>query len=207
MADLSIKDLAYRGLAAALGGPVDIATMIMRPFGYQTPDAQVFGGSEWIGQKMQDTGLVSSARNPLAELGASMVIPGPDDLARAAAFAPALVGSIRGIGKAEDVLTSINPTGTIFTKYEPSKRATQQIGANITTYDVTSNLKPDSFVEIYRGVPKGIKNINPGDFVTTNKQLAKDYAGNGTVITKRVRARELLDDITDPLGEEYIFRP
>jgi hypothetical protein len=42
--------------------------------------------------------------------------------------------------------------------------------------------------------------------VTTNKQLAKDYAGNGKVISKEVRADEILDDITEPLGEEYILR-
>ncbi len=102
MADPSIKDLAYRGLAATLGAPVDIATMVMRPFGYKTPDQQVVGGSEWMGQKMQDMGLVSSARSPLQEFAASMIVPSPDDLYRAAAMAPALIGSVKGIGKAVD---------------------------------------------------------------------------------------------------------
>jgi len=99
VADPSIKDLAYRGLAAALGGPVDIATMIMRPFGYKTPDAQVVGGSEWIGQKMQDTGLVSSARNPLAEFAASMVVPTPGSasavLAKGSTAMPLLLGMLK----------------------------------------------------------------------------------------------------------------
>lgn len=104
MADPSIKDLAYRGLAAALGGPVDMATMVMRPFGYKTPDAQVVGGSEWIGQKMQDAGIIGSARNPLSEFVASMIVPGPDDLARAAVMAPALIGAVRGINKADNAL-------------------------------------------------------------------------------------------------------
>lgn len=107
MADPSIKDLAYRGLAATLGGPVDIATAIMRPFGYSTPEQQIVGGSEWIGKKMQDIGLVSSARNPLQEFAASMIVPSPDDLYRAAALAPAMVGSLRSASKIDDVLRGI----------------------------------------------------------------------------------------------------
>ena len=107
MADPSIRDLAYRGLAATLGGPVDLATMVMRPFGYKTPDQQVVGGSEWIGKKMQDTGLVSSARSPLQEFAASMIVPSPDDLYRAAAMAPALIGSVTGVSKIDDVFKSL----------------------------------------------------------------------------------------------------
>jgi len=94
VADPSIRDLAYRGLAATLGGPVDIATMFMRPFGYKTPDQQVVGGSEWISQKMQDMGIVSSARSPLQEFAASMIVPSPDDLYRAAAMAPSMLGAL-----------------------------------------------------------------------------------------------------------------
>jgi len=107
VADPSIRDLAYRGLAATLGGPVDLATMVMRPFGYKTPDQQVVGGSEWIGKKMQDTGLVSSARSPLQEFAASMIVPSPDDLYRAAAMAPALIGSVTGVSKIDDVFKSL----------------------------------------------------------------------------------------------------
>ena len=47
MADPTIKDLAYRGLASVLGGPVDLATMVMRPFGYNVPEQQVVGGLEF----------------------------------------------------------------------------------------------------------------------------------------------------------------
>ena len=104
MADPSIKDLAYRGLAATLGGPVDLATMVMRPFGYKVPEQQVVGGSEWFGKKMENVGLVSTARAPLQEFAASMIVPSPDDLYRMAAFAPALIGSIKGAGKVDDAL-------------------------------------------------------------------------------------------------------
>lgn len=103
MADPTFKDLAYRGLAAALGGPVDLTTMvIMRPFGYNKPDAQIVGGSEWIGQKMQDTGMVSSSRSPLQEFLASMAIPTPGSIAKGAAMAlPAMAGMTR-MGKIDD---------------------------------------------------------------------------------------------------------
>jgi len=116
-------------------------------------------------------------------------------------FAPA------GMVAPKNLLETVNPTGSIFTKYDPSTRATAEISPQLTTYDVTANLSPDDFVTVYRGVPSGVKSINEGDFVTTNKQLAKDYAGEGAVISKKVRAKDLLDEIDNPLGEEYIYRP
>ena len=63
-----------RGLVAGtLGAPVDLASMAMRPFGYSVE--KPFGGSEYIGQKMQDAGLVSAERRPLAELAAGFALP------------------------------------------------------------------------------------------------------------------------------------
>lgn len=73
-----LKDLAYRGLAAALGGPVDLASMVMRPFGYQQ-EKPVMGG-EWIGERMEEAGIVSQARDPLGEFAASLVFPSPAGL-------------------------------------------------------------------------------------------------------------------------------
>jgi hypothetical protein len=99
MAEPSIKDLAYRTAASVFGGPVDLATMVMRPFGYNTPDTQVMGGSEWIGKKMEEAGLVSSARAPLTEFIASVAVPTPGGLAKGAALAaPALGGIFVGKG-------------------------------------------------------------------------------------------------------------
>jgi hypothetical protein len=82
MADQSIKDLAYRTAASVFGGPVDLATMVMRPFGYNTPDTEVFGSSEYIGKKMEDVGLVSSARSPLTEFLSSIAVPSPATVAK-----------------------------------------------------------------------------------------------------------------------------
>ncbi|MDD4690018.1 MAG: hypothetical protein PHE51_09770, partial [Eubacteriales bacterium] len=105
-------------------------------------------------------------------------------------------------------LDSVNPTGGVFAKYNPESRMNAELADNITTLAKTSGHNPDDKVTIYRGIPKGIKStINSGDFITTNKQLAKDYAGDGQVISLSVRYGDVLDDISEPLGEEYIFRP
>lgn len=107
--DPTFKDLAYRGLAAALGGPVDLTTMVMRPFGYDHPDEQVVGSSEWIGSGLEDLGLVSSARSPLGEFLSSMAVPTPSGVAKGTALAAAgMLGSMKGIGKADDALSRVD---------------------------------------------------------------------------------------------------
>lgn len=94
MAEPNIKDLAYRTAAGLFGGPVDLATMVMRPFGYKTPDEQVFGSSEYIGKKLEDVGLVSSARAPITEFLTSMAVPTPGGIAKGAALAAPMIGGI-----------------------------------------------------------------------------------------------------------------
>lgn len=70
----ALTDVANRGLVAGtLGFPVDVTTMLMRPFGYAVEKPT--GGSEWIGQKMEDFGVVSPTRRPLAELAAGFALP------------------------------------------------------------------------------------------------------------------------------------
>lgn len=114
MADISGKDLAYRALASALGGPVDLATMVMRPFGYSVEKPVL--GSEWIGQKMEQGGLVSEARDPLKEFVASVMVPSPGGLASAvgkgAALLPAVAGMTK-VGKVEDALSLASRARTL----------------------------------------------------------------------------------------------
>lgn len=120
-----------------------------------------------------------------------------------------IVGSMVKSEKMErggEVLNDLNPTGGIFVDYSSSEIDKLPLGENITTYDKTAGISPDTKITVYRGVPEFVSSINSGDFITTNKQLAKDYAGTGKVISKEVRADEILDDITEPLGEEYILR-
>lgn len=105
------------------------------------------------------------------------------------------------------ILDTLNPTGNVVAEYTPELRASFPLGKNITTLDKTMGERPDKLVTIYRGAPKGQKEINPGDYITTNYDLARSYTGEGNVLSKRVKLRDILDDITEPLGEEYIFRP
>jgi hypothetical protein len=57
---------------------------------------------------------------------------------------------------------------------------------------------PDAEVTIYRAVPKGVKDINEGDWVTPIKQYAINHGenrlGNYEIITKKVKAGELFND-------------
>ncbi len=103
-------------------------------------------------------------------------------------------------------LNSLNPTGGVFVGYDPTERAIAPLGPDMTTLDRTEGGSPDDPVMVYRGAPKG-STIAPGDFVTTNRQLAQDYAGSGGVIAKEVRKGDVLDSISEPGGEEYIYRP
>jgi hypothetical protein len=48
--------------------------------------------------------------------------------------------------------------------------------------------KPDAEVTIYRGVPDGVSDIAPGDWVTLVPSVAADY---GRVISKKVRASDI----------------
>jgi len=70
------------------------------------------------------------------------------------------------------------------------------------TANIISKLKgnPEKEITIYRAVPKGTKNINPGDWVTVNKNYAKNHGdswvddGVYDVIEKKVRVKDLTTD-------------
>ena len=56
--------------------------------------------------------------------------------------------------------------------------------------------KPEAEIEIYRAVPKGVKEINDGDWVSTSKAYAKTHGestlnGEYDIITKKVKAKTL----------------
>lgn len=105
-----LLDSANRGIVAnTLGAPVDAALnvanlgiagagyvghktgLLREPLPLIDPQ-EAFGSSEWIGQQMQQRGMVSGNRNPLAEAGFSMLSP-------VAARGGAAVG--RGVAKAD----------------------------------------------------------------------------------------------------------
>lgn len=64
--------------------------------------------------------------------------------------------------------------------------------------------KPEELVTIYRATPKGVKTINPGDWVTINKNYAIEHSQNHinpdlekTIISIQVPAKTLIWDGND----------
>jgi hypothetical protein len=56
--------------------------------------------------------------------------------------------------------------------------------------------KPEAMVEVHRAVPKGVKDINNGDWVTPSKKYAEWHGENALngdydILTKKVKAKEL----------------
>lgn len=122
---------------------------------------------------------------------------------------PAMGGVIK---KELPILNTLNPTGVgsrsgLHVEYNPTIRATQPLGENLVSIDKTMGGSPDDLITIYRGAPKNQKKIVPGDFITDMPELAKAYTGDGNVLSMQVRRGDVLDDITEPLGNEYIYRP
>lgn len=112
-----LVDVANRGAAAVLGGPVDLASAALRPLGYQHP-APV-GGSEWIGQGMEAAGMVTPERRPAAEAMAALAVPGTlaagaRRLSGVADMGPVVVPSAGQIGPGSTAaaqLGAISPEG------------------------------------------------------------------------------------------------
>lgn len=112
-------------------------------------------------------------------------------------------------------IDSVNPGESgdsgVFADYASGReyRASAPLADNMTTLAETEDHDPADPVTLYRGVAEGDPNdgIQPGDFVTTNRQLAHDYAGTGQVVETQATYGDVLDDRTEPGGEEYIYRP
>lgn len=90
-----VTDSVNRGaIGGILGAPVDIANTAMKPFGFGA-DKPVMG-SEWLGDKMQQIGMVSNQRNPVAEGFASFIDPATigAGAAKVAAYGAPLVAAL-----------------------------------------------------------------------------------------------------------------
>jgi hypothetical protein len=103
-------------------------------------------------------------------------------------------------------LNSSNPTGGVFVDYDPASR-TGPPGSGVTTLDKVKGVHPDEPITIYRGAPRHQESIVPGDFVTTDPQLAHDYAGTGRVLQKQVGHGDVVTDPDEWEGGEHIYRP
>jgi hypothetical protein len=125
-------------------------------------------------------------------------------------FVPSLGAATKNINNIDEslpILKSLNPTGGLYVDYTPEIRANQPIGGTLVSIDKTMGGSPDDLITIYRGAPKKQKKIVPGDFITDMQELAKAYTGDGNVLSMKVRKGDILDDIEEGLGNEYIYRP
>lgn len=98
---------------------------------------------------------------------------------------------------------AFNLAGDIYPDDIYSSKAVQYYGTGSDTMDeetmrLLQSLRgsPDADVTIYRAVPRGVDNLNAGDWVTVNKQYAKDHGesalgGDFDVIEKNVKARDI----------------
>lgn len=87
-----LAETSFRAGAGALGAPIDLTTMAMRPLGYNVPPEKVVGGSEWINKQMENAGILSTARNPTAEFLAGFLTPDPTDIVKLGAMTFPVVG-------------------------------------------------------------------------------------------------------------------
>lgn len=78
-----------------LGAPVDLATMVMRPFGYSTPPQDVVGGSDWLANKL--TTPSGSAEETAARVATGLLSPDVMDIMH---LTPLLMGITGKGGKA-----------------------------------------------------------------------------------------------------------
>jgi hypothetical protein len=107
----ALTDTTYRGGVAGLAGaPMDMTNMLTNALrtgsnqAFNTDFKQVenpVGGSEWIGQQLQNAGIVSPTRRPIGELLAGLVDPATMGAAavKGAAMIPAL-------GRLQDAATA-----------------------------------------------------------------------------------------------------
>ena len=117
--------------------------------------------------------------------------------------------NLRGEEKSEPVMVDETKRKTgLFNEYSPERL--DQTAESTPLTDL--GFEPWEEIVVYRGIPGGAEDaINPGDWVTANEQLARDYAGGGGKVVKMlVKARDLLGDKSSGEGaytEEMIYRP
>jgi hypothetical protein len=72
--------------------------------------------------------------------------------------------------------------------------ALQYFGSGLTgertSLNILKNVRgnPEAEITIYRGVPKGVKGINEGDWVTLDPKMAAEY---GNVVSKKVKVKDI----------------
>lgn len=108
-----------------------------------------------------------------------------------------LAPNAKTYGATLDDLTKILPDDV----YSPQGKQLYGIGDKLIDSEwriaaLKTKGKPDAEIEIFRAVPKGVKDINSGDWVSTSKTYAKQHGestlnGEYEIISKKVKAKTL----------------
>lgn len=111
-------------------------------------------------------------------------------------------------GRREQSQKQSGSKGTgVFNEHDPNSRTPAE-----TTPLTEKGFDPEEELTVYRGVPKDVDAIGSGDWVTADERLAKDYAGDGKVVSMKVKAKDLLTDPSqgderEALLSEMVYQP
>lgn len=212
---------AVRGIPQLATGFVDLAALPFTMTGVMKPE-QAVGSTAYLTSKgllpppqegllSETTELVSSAVNPATATkatlakGGLLVAPMLTVGKKATSKIP-VVEDYRGshlapnaarYGATLDNLGGIMPENVYSSKgiglYGLGDR---QIDSQWFAAAYKAKGKPDAEVTVYRAVPKGVKDINNGDWVTTSKNYAQNHGesalgGDYEIISKKVKAKTL----------------
>ena len=212
---------AARGVPQLATGFVDLAALPFTMTGVMKPE-QAVGSTAYLTSKgllpppqegllSETTELVSSAVNPATATkaalakGGLLVAPMLSVGKKATSKIP-VVEDYRGshlapnaarYGATLDNLGGIMPENVYSSKgiglYGLGDR---QIDSQWFAAAYKAKGKPDAEVTVYRAVPKGVKDINNGDWVTTSKNYAQNHGesalgGDYEIISKKVKAKTL----------------
>lgn len=114
---------------------------------------------------------------------------------------------------AEEFISFMRGSATQYRDYNPKLRAT--VGLFEDSARISDlGIDPEMEVTVYRGVPDAKTNkIIDGDFVTVDKLSAESYAGKENVVSKKVKAKDLITDTVSDfdkskpfgLGAEFVY--
>jgi len=178
-----LLDAANRGMVAnSLGSLVDLSTNVANlgiagagyighktGLLYQPPELidsrNVPGSSEWIGQKMQNAGMVSPNRNALAELGMGLLSPvaykgaqkvggalynaETNALANAATPSTMVMKGQRGVISFPDSMSRPEKAASVRQMAEDAATRLRELGFEPTVGHSGSAMGPSSYVKVY----------------------------------------------------------
>jgi len=153
-----------------------------------------------VAEKAEGIDLNAEIKRFIEDESGSVKLPGGDDGYRIEHTAP-----LREEGVANTLDDAVDIYGDEI--YDPSVswRYFGHGGRDQTMDKETANIiakfqgQPEEVIEIFRAVPKGVKEINPGDWVTVNKNYAQQHGVSHVgddfdVISKEVKAKDIATD-------------